>query len=316
MPLGVGHCHGQLVHHLSLALFGKPRPGGRPGIVPLRPRDDPHANPERAGVHGRRRLVLGYRLGILHRQGAQLPRGRQPGIGRARDEHAGHELRGQARRKLYVRHLVVPASEAHRPAPRAEQCHDQCGVLDQPGVTLVVRGGIAERRQVVLEASRHHVEVDAPPVQEAERRDQLRDAVGVHVDGLHRDEWSEPLGVGDQGLRHEPRVHGPVVGIDQQALKARCLAPPRYFDHLSHVVPRRCTIGRGTGREESQGALDRRITHWHLLARASRCKKRALRVPTALSPRCGVRATVSVHVQFLRLTSPHFTEAGVEHSGD
>src|SRR5207253_8643387 len=114
-----------------------------------------------------------------------------------------------------------------------------------------------------------------------------------------------------------PRVHGPVVGIDQQTLTARCLAPARYLDDLSYVIPRRCSIGRGTRREEPQTAVDRHVTHWHLLAPVSRCKKRALHSAHQRQGRLWrPRHARAVHVRFLRLTSAYLTETGVEHPGN
>src|SRR2546421_8366004 len=54
-----------------------------------------------------------------------------------------------------------------------------------------------------LEAARHHVEIDAAPVQESQRGDHLGDAVGMHVHRLDRHEGAEPLRVRDDVLGDE-----------------------------------------------------------------------------------------------------------------
>src|SRR5919201_535311 len=49
----------------------------------------------------------------------------------------------------------------------------------------------------------------------------------MHVHGLDRDQRAEPLSALDDDLRHEPGIDEAVVGVDQRALAASRLAPPR-----------------------------------------------------------------------------------------
>ena len=301
VPFRISDLHRQLVGELPLAVFGKPATGDGPCLARLLAGDDPDADPERGGVDRRRRLVFGHRLGIAHGERAELSGRRQPRVRRPGDEYAGFEGGVERRCQLHLSDPVVAPVQRHR-SRAAEQLHDERRVLDQPGVALVVGRRIVERLEVVLEAARNHVEVDASPVEEPERRDHLGDGIGMHVDRLHRDERAEPVGVREDLLRHEPRVDKAVVGVDEDPLAPCGFAPARDVHHLPTVSQWRRRERRRAGREHLQSRLDESIGHATSHSRRGKgtrnvvnlCKKRAVLPATWSHSRqlgCCVEAT-------------------------
>src|SRR5213592_1806613 len=141
---------------------------------------DPHA---RAHPLVRRDLLAG-RLGVLDRRRADGLRRGEPGVRRAGHEDAGEQVTRQRGRQLEILDLVELAVVRQGGGPVQELADDE-GVLDQAIVPLVVRGRVVQRDQVILESARHHVQVDASPVQMAEGRRHFGDGVRVHVDRLH-----------------------------------------------------------------------------------------------------------------------------------
>ena len=219
---------------LPSSILREPRTRDGPRVTRFLARDDPNPDPKRRRVRRGRRLVLGDGFGVAHRQRTQLPSRGEPRLRRPRHEHAGKELRLERGRHLDVRDSVVPPVERHRPRP-PQQVHNELRVFDQARIPLVMRRRVVQRLEVVLEASRYHVEVNASPVQKAQRGDGLRHRVGMHVDGLHGDEGTEPFRVRDHRLRDQPRVYEPVVGIDQDAFAPGRLAPASHLQHLPKV---------------------------------------------------------------------------------
>jgi hypothetical protein len=131
-----------------------------------------------------------------------------------------------------------------------DEARDDRGEFHEAVVAAVVRRVVAERDEVVLEAAGHHVEIDAPPVEERERRDHLRDRVRVHVERLHRHERGDLARALDDDLRDEPRIEQAVVGVDEDPGAARLLAPARHRRDEPCVVARVFTAVGRRGRVE------------------------------------------------------------------
>ena len=127
-------------------------------------------------------------------------------------------------------------------------------------VAPVVRRVVAERDEIVLEAARDHVQVDATLVQERERGDHLGDRVRVHVDRLHRDERAELTRALEHDLREEPGVEQPVVGVDQHATVARLVAPLRHSLDVLEVLLTVVPVGGRACRKELYARLWRADT--------------------------------------------------------
>ena len=95
---------------------------------------------------------------------------------------------------------------------------------------------VAEGKEILSESARHHVQVHPPTVEVGERRDQLRDGVGMHVHGLHRDQRAQVLGALDDYLRHEPRIDQAVVGVDEDSGASCAVAPSRHVTYRGDVT--------------------------------------------------------------------------------
>ena len=57
----------------------------------------------------------------------------------------------------------------------------------------------------------------------------------MHVRRLHRDERTQPGGVLQNHLRHQPGVNQAVVGVDENSLAATFLTPAGDLDHVLQV---------------------------------------------------------------------------------
>ena len=138
-------------------------------------------------------MFLIDRLRVLDRSCAQRPGCREPCRGRTGDADARHQLGRQRGDHAQVGHAVVRALEGDRPLAPEEPLDNEC-VLDHAVVAFVVRRVIVQRRQIVGEATGHHVEEHAPAVQVGKGGDQLRRRVGMQVEGLDGHERAELVG--------------------------------------------------------------------------------------------------------------------------
>ena len=130
---------------------------------------------------------------------------------------------------------MVPPLDRHRRFAPQER-HDDLCVLDEPPIALVMLRLVAEGQEIVSESTRHHVQVHLPTVEVGERRDQLRDRVGMHIHGLHRDQRAQALGALDDYLRHEPRIDQAVVGVDEDSGASCAVAPSRHVTYRGDVT--------------------------------------------------------------------------------
>ena len=238
MPGRIRHLHRQLVGELTLAVFGEPGASDRPGFRFFGTGDDANPHTARRTVRRPGGRVLGRRLGILDGRSPELPRRLHAGLRGSGNQHVPNEVRRQRRRELQVAHLVIAPFEADR-ARCSQQTLNDGGVLHQPRIALVMRRQVVERRQIVLESSRHHVEMDAPAVQVRERGDHLGDAVRVQIDGLDRHQRAQPIG----------RLEGD--------LQDRVFAPARDLLQLANARSRLRQCGRRASREDLQAVIGR-----------------------------------------------------------
>src|SRR5260221_3661041 len=98
-------------------------------------------------------------------------------------------------------------------------------------------GRIAQRDKIVAKAAGHHVEGDPVTMEMGERGDQLGQRIVVHVDRLHRDQWTHPPSILDDDLSDQPWINKAVIGIDEHAMAIELLAPSRDFDDVADVIP-------------------------------------------------------------------------------
>ena len=139
-----------------------------------------------------------------------------------------------------------------------------CRVLDEPPIALVMLGVVAEGKEIVSESTRDHVQVHPPTVEVGERRDQLRDRVGMHVHGLHRDQRAQVLRALDDHLGHEPRIDQAVVGVDEDSGASCAVAPSRDLDSALKIRVRFHGCGRWQRREQPDALPRRDIRHLSL----------------------------------------------------
>src|SRR5207245_11451114 len=122
-------------------------------------------------------LVVGYPT-ETRIVGCAAAEGRHPSVLRSpRDEDARPQFRRERWRHLEPFHLVELTLVCHDLA--RQQSLDDQRVFLQPFVSLVVRRGVVERREIVLEAAGDQVEVEPPGVEMTERGEHLRDGIRV-----------------------------------------------------------------------------------------------------------------------------------------
>jgi hypothetical protein len=134
------------VRDLAFPMFGESLLGDLPGFALVCARDDSHPD---AGIDAVKQgfgfTFLGW-FRILDRRGLKSFGRREPGVRSHGNEDAGKEFRRQRRRHFQFVLL-----------------YDR-SVLDEASISLIVRSSVVKVRQIVFEATRHHIEVDAPAV--------------------------------------------------------------------------------------------------------------------------------------------------------
>ena len=187
--------------------------------------------------------------GILDGGRTQSPRRRESCLGRARNKYSRYECFWQGRRQSQHRHAVEVAFIGQRGGARQEAADDR-GVFDQASVSLIVRRGVAQGVQVVLEASGDHVEIETAAVEVGERSDLLGDRVRMHVDRLDRHERAQRRRVLDDDVGKQPGIQETVVRIDKDPLASRLFTPARHLsDPLDVAIFGHAGRG-GTGRKQ------------------------------------------------------------------
>ena len=170
-------------------------------------------------------------------------RGGDAGVRGAGDGDGREELARQGRLQRESRDAIKIAFEADGFA--AQQTLDDRGVFDQPVVSAIVRSGIVEGDEIVLESTGDHVQAQTPSVQVSESADHLGHRVRMHVDGLHGDQRRERGGVLDYDLGNQPGIEKSVIGVDEHALAAGAVAPTR---DIANVLQVSGGVGAAEGR--------------------------------------------------------------------
>ena len=254
MPGRIRHLHGELVGELALPVFREPGAGDRPGFRVSGAGDDADPDAARCAVRRRGGGVLGRRLRVLDGRGPQLLCRVHACFRRPGDKHARSEIDRQRRRQLQLVHLVVSPFKTNG-IGRTQKTLNDCGVLEQPRITLVVGRRVIERIQIVLESPRHHVEVQAAAVEMRKRRDHLGHAVGVHVDWLDRHQRAQTLSGLDDQLRDQPGIQLRIVRKHENALAPCIFAPARDFLQLAQARPGLRQCGRRTHGKDLQTVI-------------------------------------------------------------
>ncbi len=143
----------------------------------------------------------------------------------------------------------MPPGETHGLSAQQRE-HDR-GVFLEPAVALVMRRRVAQRGEVAHEAAGDEVQCDLAAGEKGERGDGLGHGEGRRVDRLHGDERRQPARRAEDQLRHAPGIDEGVVGVDERAFGAGCLAPARHLGDSGRVVPGFVGARRWAGREQT-----------------------------------------------------------------
>ena len=113
-----------------------------------------------------------------------------------------------------------------------------------------MRGGVVKSDEIVLESAGDHVQKNATFVKMAEAGDHLGHRIGMHVNGLDRDQRAKRLSVLKDQIGDKPGVDDGVVGVNENSGAAGLFAPSGDVNDLLDITIAREILGLRAGGED------------------------------------------------------------------